>query len=94
MPAPDLEKTSELVEALRELAKLRADFFVEGMDLEHFEEIVTAVRKVDAEIVAAIHLRRIWELSPYLPENFQAEEDGYEAAEKRLRADIPKEEDL
>lgn len=94
MSLPDLEKTDELVEALRELDKLRADLFAEGLDLEQFQEIVEAVRKVDAETVGAIHQHRIREFYPYFPESFQAEEDGYEAAEKRLRAEIPKEENL
>lgn len=91
---PRLEKTEELVEALQELQSLRVDFFVEGMNQEHFDEIVDAVRKVDAETVGALHQHRIHELYPYFPENFQAEEDGYEAAEKWLRADLPKENDL
>lgn len=94
MTLPSLEKTDGLVEALRELDKLRADFFVEGMDLEHFDEIVEAVRRVDAETVAAVHRRRIGELYPYFPESFEPERNGYEAAEQRLRADIPKEEEL
>lgn len=91
---PRLEKTEELVEALRDLRSLRVDFFVEGMNQEHFDEIVEAVRKVDAEIVGAIHQYRIDELSPYFPESFQPEENGYEAAEKWLRADLPEESEL
>lgn len=91
---PRLERTEELVEALQELQSLRVDFFVEGMSQEHFDEIVEAVRRVDAETVAAIHECRLRELYPYLPESFQAEEDGYEAAEKWLRAKIPKESEL
>lgn len=89
-----LDRTDELVEALRDLEKLRTDFFVEGMTLEHFDEIVEAVRRVDAETVGALHVRRIKELSPYYPEHFLGEETGYEAAEERLRANIPKEEEL
>lgn len=89
-----LDKTDELVEALQDLEKLRTDFFVEGIDLERFDEIVEAVRRVDAETVRALHMCRIKELSPYYPEHFLGEETGYEAAEERLRADIPKEEDL
>lgn len=91
---PKLEKSDELVEALRSLRTLRAECLVEGMDEKHFDKIMTAVRAADAEIVAAIHEYRIGELSPYFPESFQAEEDGYEAAEKWMRAKLPEERDL
>ena len=88
---PKFEETDELAEARRELTDLRIGLFADGLDLERFHEIVMAVRKVDAEMVAAIHQHRISEFYPYFPESFQAEEDGYEAAEKLLRADPPKE---
>lgn len=91
---PKIEESEELAEAQRELAALRTDLFVNGLDLERFHEIVMAVRAVDAEIVAAIHQYRINEFYPYFPDDFQAEEDGYEAAEKWLRCDLPKEWDL
>lgn len=92
---PRLEKTEELVEALRNFRRLRrSDLFAGELEQECFDEIVEAVRKVDAEIVGAIHQRRIYELSPYFPESFQPEENGYEAAEKWLRAELPEEEDL
>lgn len=94
MSLPDIEKTDELNEAIRELKELRTDLFVNGLELEHFQELVAAVRKVDAEIVAGVHRSRITEFYPYYPESFQAEEDGYEAAEKWLRADLPEEWDL
>lgn len=91
---PGIEETEELAEARRELASLRTDLFVNGLSLEHFREVVAAVRAMDAEIVAAVHQHRINEFYPYFPEGFQAEEDGYEAAEKWLRADLPEEWDL
>jgi len=91
---PGIEETDELAEARRELVSLRTDLFINGLELEHFHELVEAVRKMDAEIVAAVHQRRINELYPYFPESFQPEEDGYEAAEKWLRCELPKEWEL
>lgn len=91
---PKIEDTDELREARQELTDLRTDLVVNGLDLEHFHQIVEAVRKMDAEIVGAIHQHRISEFYPYFPESFQAEEDGYDAAEKWLRCDLPKEWDL
>lgn len=89
-----LEESEDLAEAIQDLKSLRTDFFINGLDIEHFRELVDAVRRVDAEIVASIHGHRARELSPYYPESFQAEEDGYEAAEKWLRAELPKEWEL
>lgn len=89
-----LEKTDELIEALRELEKLRTDFFVEGVSLERFDEIVEAVRAVDATTVAAIQCHRFNQLYPDALDGYEAERDAYDAAEERLRADIPKEEEL
>lgn len=94
MNLPGIERTDELDEAIGELKELRTSLFVNGLDLEDFQELVAAVRKVDAEIVAGIHRHRITEFYPYFPESFQPEEDGYEAAEKWLRADLPKEWEL
>lgn len=91
---PELEKSEDLAEAIRDLKGLRTDFFINGLEIEHFRELVEAVRRMDAEIVSAIHERRVREMSPYYPESFQAEEDGYEAAEKWLRAALPKEWEL
>lgn len=91
---PELEKSEDLAEAIRDLKGLRTDFFINGLEMEHFRELVEAVRRVDAEIVSAIHERRVREMSPYYPESFQAEEDGYEAAEKWLRAALPEEWEL
>lgn len=91
---PGIEETDELAEARRDLMALRTDLFVNGLELEHFHALVEAVRTLDAEIVAAVHQRRINEFYPYFPESFQAEEDGYEAAEKWLRAELPEEWDL
>lgn len=91
---PELEKSEDLAEAIRDLKGLRTDFFINGLEIEHFRELVEAVRRVDAEIVSAIHERRVREMSPYYPESFQAEEDGYEAAEKWLRAALPEEWEL
>jgi hypothetical protein len=94
MSLPKMEKTDELVDALRELEETRLILNSFGLDEASVSEVIMRVRMVDAEIVAAIHRHRITELYPYFPESFQAEEGGYEAAEKRLRAEIPKEEDL
>lgn len=91
---PGLDKGEDLVEAIQDLKDLRTDLFVNGLDLEHFQSLVEAVRHLDAEIVAAVHEVRVREMSPYYPESFQAEEDGYEAAEKWLRADLPEEWEL
>jgi hypothetical protein len=91
---PEIEETDELAEARRGLAELRTALFVNGLDLVDFRQLVEAVRLLDAEIVAAIHRHRISELYPYFPESFQPEEDGYEAAEKWLRAELPMEWDL
>ncbi len=91
---PKLEESEGLAEAIEDLKGLRTDFFVNGLDIEHFRELVDAVRRMDAEIVGAIHEYRVREMSPYYPESFQAEEDGYEAAEKWLKADLPEEWDL
>lgn len=92
-PSP-LETTPELLEALRGLASMRLDLFVEGLDYARFDGIVEAVRLVDAELVASRHRRRIKDVSPYFTEDFQAEEDGFEAAEKVLRDNVPRESDL
>jgi hypothetical protein len=91
---PGIEETEELKEAVRDLKELRTDYFVNSLGLERFRELVDAVRRMDAEIVGAIHQYRIHEFYPYFPESFQAEEDGYEAAEKRLRGELPKEWEL
>lgn len=91
---PELEKSEDLAEAIRDLKGLRTDFLFNGLDIKRFRDLVEAVRRVDAEIVSAIHERRVREMSPYYPESFQAEEDGYEAAEKWLRAALPKEWEL
>ncbi len=91
---PKLEESEDLAEAIRDLKSLRTDFFINGLDIEHFRELVDAVRQMDAAIVGAIHEHRVRELGPYYPESFQAEEDGYEAAEKWLRAELPKEWEL
>lgn len=94
MSLPEIDHDDELKEAISDLKSLRTDLFVNGLDLEHFQSLVEAVRRVDAEIVAGIHRHRISEFYPYFPESFQAEEDGYEAAEKWLRADLPEEWEL
>lgn len=91
---PKIEDSDELDQARQELVDLRTDLVVNGLGLEQFHQIVEAVRKLDAEIVAAVHQYRISEFYPYFPESFQAEEDGYEAAEKWLRCDLPEEWDL
>lgn len=91
---PEFEETEELAEARRDLVSLRTDLFINGLEMEQFRELVDAVRRMDAEIVGALHQRRISELRPYFPESFQAEEKGYEAAEKWLRAELPKEWEL
>lgn len=91
---PKIEESEELAEARQKLVSLRTYLFIDGLDLERFHEVVMAVRAMDAEIVAAIHQYRINEFYPYFPDAFQAEEDGYEAAEKWLRCDLPKEWDL
>lgn len=91
---PEIEETEELAEARRKLVSLRTDLFINGLEIDHFQELVDAVREMDAEIVGAIHQHRISELRPHFPESFQAEESGYEAAEKWLRAELPEEWEL
>jgi hypothetical protein len=56
--------------------------------------LIYMVRLMDAETVGAAHEFRVHEMGPHYLENFQAEQDGYEAAEKLLRQPILKEEDL
>lgn len=90
---PQVEGTSELREALADFARERTDLFIAGVDLETLNEFVDAVRRVDAETVAARHAFRIREMSPHFPEDFQAEEDGLEDAEKLLRGPMPGEEE-
>lgn len=91
---PGIEETDELVAARNDLMALRNEALVAGLGMERFQKLVQAVRKMDAEIIGAIHQHRISEFYPYFPESFQAEEDGYEAAEKWMRVDVLKEWEL
>jgi hypothetical protein len=91
---PELETTPELLAALDALDEIGSIFLGFGVAEESFREIVAAVRLVDAETVGAIHARRVREMGPHYPESFQAEEDGLEAAEQRLRAPMPARRDL
>lgn len=91
---PGLETTPELLAALDALDNVEASIRGIGVHRCLVEEIVAAVRLVDAETVGAIHARRVREMGPNYPESFQAEEDGLEAAEQRLRASMPARRDL
>lgn len=86
---PRFEHTDELREALEDFEQRRTDLFVAGVDLEALGEFVDAVRRVDAELIAAHHVHRNKQQSPYYPTEYQAEEDGLEAAEALLRSDMP-----
>lgn len=89
MSIPRFEYTDELHEALDDFVQQRTDLFVAGIDLEVVNEFVEAVRRVDAELIAARHVYRNGEFYPYFPESYQAEEDGLEDAEKLLRGAMP-----
>lgn len=89
MSDPQFEYTDELHEALDDFIQQRTDLFVAGIDLEVVNEFVNAVRRVDAELIAARHVHRNSEFYPYYPESYQAEEDGLEDAEKLLRGPMP-----
>jgi hypothetical protein len=86
---PQFEYTDELHEALDDFTQQRTDLVVAGIDLERISEFVDAVRRVDAELIAARHVHRNGEFYPYYPESYQAEEDGLEDAEKLLRGPMP-----
>ena len=87
---PKLEKTDGLVQAIEEADGLRGTLLGFGLDKEAVCEVFATIRRLDAEIVAALHEYRNREMSPYYPDDFQAEEDGYDAAERSLRAPVPK----
>lgn len=89
MTAPKIKYTEELHEALADFEQQRTDLFVAGVDLERLAEFVDAVRRVDAATVDARHEFRDGELFPDYPEDYAAEEDGYEAAAELLRAPLP-----
>lgn len=89
MIPPEILWTDELRKSIADMEALRTDLFIAGADMERLDDLIEAVRVMDAEIVAARHVFRCKELSPYYPENYQAEEDGYEAAEKLLRGPVP-----
>lgn len=89
MSLPEIESTRELHEAIKAMEVLRADLLGAGVEPERINELIDAVRLVDAETVAARNCFRIKECYPYYPESYQAEEDGYETAEKLLRGPIP-----
>lgn len=89
MSTPRFDYTDELHEALDDFIRQRTDLVIAGIDLETINEFVEAVRRVDAELVAARHVHRNGEFYPYFPESYQAEEDGLEDAEKLLRGPLP-----
>ncbi|MFE0472529.1 hypothetical protein ACFW2V_13035 [Streptomyces sp. NPDC058947] len=89
MTAPEIEYTQELHDALTGFEDQRLELVVAGVDPRKLDALVRAVRNVDAELVAARHVQRNSDLSPYFPEDYQAEEDGLEDAEKLLRAPLP-----
>lgn len=87
--APEVDYTAELHEALEVLDGMKRQAVSLGMASAAVDVLIDGVRQVDAEIVAARHVRRNRELSPYFPESYQAEEDGLEDAEKLLRSPLP-----
>lgn len=89
MGLPEISRTEALEEALACLAQARLDAFVAGLDLDVIENLVEAVRAVDAETVHARHVRRGEEFSPYYPDSYWSEVEGYEAAAELLRGPIP-----
>lgn len=88
---PELDMTPELAESIENLREAKSILYGFGLDESSVLEVFAAVRKLDAEIVSAVHEHRIRGLKPHYPESFQAEERGYETVEKWLRATLPKE---
>lgn len=90
MSLPEISRTEALNEALACLAQAKLDAFVAGLDLDVIENLVDAVRTVDAETVHARQVHRDEEFYPYYPEGYGPEVEGYEAAVELLRGPIPR----
>lgn len=81
--------TLELLEAIEDMAALRTDLFIAGIELEQLEEFTERVRRVDLELVKARQARRDEEFYPYYPESYGAEIDAYGEVSELLGSPIP-----